>query len=322
MEKLSLKILCITFSVSLLLGCGMTWRKDITQKEKKPQVVKKIPVQPKAVKVDPVVETTEEPKSAEEVPPLKVGVILGPGGMRSFAHTGVLRELLNAQIPIDSIVGMEWGALIGGMFAIKGQIHDTEWKLYKLQKKDLVGKKSFFGSKADPIDVDRLKAFTDKNFGEIRFDKMEIDFACPSLSVWSGVIQWQNRGPLKRALDRCWPYPPVFKPKGDWVAAAFALPEAVAYLKSHGMELIIFVNIMDVGDLMTSEELTQDYKSSIMWQELRRSLKDTKDLGIEVIHVKTRKFKLYDFDSRRPLVMAGELAGRRAAEALVQKYGF
>ena len=168
----------------------------------------------------------------------------------------------------------------------------------------------------------RLKEFTDKNFGTTNFAQMQIDFACPTLSVRSGTIQWQNRGLLKKAINRCWPYPPIFKPKEAWVAAAFALPEAVEYLKSHGMELIIFVNVMDVGDLLTAGQLTTDYKSSILWQEIRRSLQDTNDLGIEVIHVKTRRFKLYDFNSRQSLVMAGEQAGKRAADALVQKYGF
>ncbi len=260
-----------------------------------------------------------------EPPALKVGVILGPGGVRSFAHVGVIRALLKSRIPIDFIVGMEWGALVGGMFANKGQVHDAEWKLYKLEKKDLLKKRSLFSSKMNPIRVDQLRDFINTHFQGVHIEKMKIKFACPALSVKSGVIQWQKQGLLIRAIRRCWPYPPIFQPKGAWVAATFSLPEAVQYLKKQGMELIIFVNVMDRGNLFTSEQHDQDYKSAILWQEVRRSLedlKDSNDLGIEVISVKTRGFTLYDFESRRALVKAGRHAGKKASRKLMNKYGF
>ena len=85
-----------------------------------------------------------ETHSPSPKPPLKVGMILGPGSSRSLAHIGVIRELVKAQIPIDSIVGIEWGALVGAMFANNGQVHDIEWKIYKLQRKDFLVKKTYF----------------------------------------------------------------------------------------------------------------------------------------------------------------------------------
>lgn len=46
-----------------------------------------------------------------------VGVVLGGGGARGFAHLGVLRELQRLHIPIRCIAGTSAGALIGGMYA-------------------------------------------------------------------------------------------------------------------------------------------------------------------------------------------------------------
>src|SRR4051812_35650969 len=57
-----------------------------------------------------------------------VAVILGPGGYKAFAHAGVLKELKKANIPIQRIVGVEWGALVAGLFAQRGQVHEAEWK--------------------------------------------------------------------------------------------------------------------------------------------------------------------------------------------------
>ena len=329
--KNRLLIFILPLLLATLLGCGLTLRKDLDLKKGTPttEQISNTSNQEDSFGANSKY-TSDYSQEAEggvspgdePEPPPKVGLILGPGGVKSFAHTGVIRELVKAQIPIDLIVGMEWGAIIGAFFANNGQIHDTEWKLYKLQRKNLTKKKSFFLDKNSPISVHDLKKFLDTGLGNTNFNQTKIDFACPSLSLQSGVIQWQNRGSLKRGIERCWPYPPMFEPKGNWVAAPFALAESIAYLKDRGVELIIFINVMGLGNLLDTEPLKTDYKSSIIWQEMRRHLNHTKDLGIEVIQVKTKMFKLYDLDHRKSLVLAGERAGKLAVQKLLHKYEF
>jgi len=46
-----------------------------------------------------------------------VGVVLGGGGARGFAHLGILRALHEAHIPVDLIGGNSMGALIGAQLA-------------------------------------------------------------------------------------------------------------------------------------------------------------------------------------------------------------
>ncbi len=48
---------------------------------------------------------------------LKIGLVLGAGGIRSCAHIGVLKLLVREGIPIDCIAGASAGALIGAGFA-------------------------------------------------------------------------------------------------------------------------------------------------------------------------------------------------------------
>jgi NTE family protein len=52
---------------------------------------------------------------ADAIP--RIGVVLGGGGARGFAHLGVLQELEKMHIPISCISGTSAGALIGGMYA-------------------------------------------------------------------------------------------------------------------------------------------------------------------------------------------------------------
>ncbi|WP_434629470.1 patatin-like phospholipase family protein [Thermoanaerobacterium thermosaccharolyticum] len=47
----------------------------------------------------------------------KVGLILGGGAARGYAHLGVLKKLEEKNIPIDFIIGTSIGALIGAIYA-------------------------------------------------------------------------------------------------------------------------------------------------------------------------------------------------------------
>jgi len=48
----------------------------------------------------------------------RVGVALGGGGARGYAHIGVLQVLQRRKIPIDIVVGTSMGAIIGGAYAV------------------------------------------------------------------------------------------------------------------------------------------------------------------------------------------------------------
>ncbi|MDR1202993.1 MAG: patatin-like phospholipase family protein [Tannerellaceae bacterium] len=48
----------------------------------------------------------------------KIGVVLGGGGAKGFAHIGILSVLEEAGVPVDYIVGTSMGAIVGGLYAI------------------------------------------------------------------------------------------------------------------------------------------------------------------------------------------------------------
>ncbi|GAE24130.1 serine protease [Halalkalibacter wakoensis JCM 9140] len=48
----------------------------------------------------------------------KIGLALGSGGARGFAHIGVLKVLEEEQIPIDYIAGSSMGALVGSLYGV------------------------------------------------------------------------------------------------------------------------------------------------------------------------------------------------------------
>jgi NTE family protein len=56
----------------------------------------------------------------------RIGLALSGGAARGIAHVGVLRALIENQIPIDAIAGASAGALVGGSFAAGLSIDDLE----------------------------------------------------------------------------------------------------------------------------------------------------------------------------------------------------
>lgn len=297
------------FLILSLMGCGhIQSRKDLKLEN--------------ATAAEPEQQRPEEVPQPQEKEPSKLGVILGPGSVKAFAHTGLIKELTKAGIPISYLVGIEWGALVGGLFAINGKINDTEWKLYKLQAREL-NKSNWFSDENKNFTVQEYRDFFSQNFAEHSMNNLAVPFACPSVSIWSGVIVWQETGPLRKAVERCMPSPPLFKPKGPWMAAMFSSQEAIDFLRKKGMNVILFVDVLGKSQPLSTKELMTEYTSALLWHQLKKEISNTLSTQqVLKINVNTLQFHLYDFSARSSLVSSGVQAGQKVVEELIKKYDF
>jgi len=88
----------------------------------------------------PPAATATEAKPAAAAPPgaaasrPKVALVLSGGGARGFAHIGVLRALRDLRVPVDLVVGVSMGAVVGGAWAagrsvdeLAGFVRGTDW---------------------------------------------------------------------------------------------------------------------------------------------------------------------------------------------------
>lgn len=73
---------------------------------------------------------TAEP--VERISRPKVGLVLSGGGARGAAHIGVIQVLESLNVPIDTLVGTSFGAVIGGLYAAGIPITEIEQRLATL----------------------------------------------------------------------------------------------------------------------------------------------------------------------------------------------
>lgn len=271
----------------------------------------------------PLAEPQATPQQQSPDVPKKVALILGPGGGKAFAHVGVLKALQQQRIPIDKVVGLEWGALMGGLFAARGAVHDMEWKLYKMEQQNLPHPKGFFSSKGvGEESVNVMDGFLKDAFAKEDVSRSKVAFTCPSRSIWSGTVTWQTRGPYNEAVKRCLAFPPVFKAQGAFLAGASQATEAIERLVKEGYNIIIFVNVLGSAMPVAQENLPDNSIHVILWQEIRRALGEASKYNIDIVNVDTSAFPIARFDGKKDLIVLGEKVGGAAATALLTKYRF
>jgi NTE family protein len=273
------------------------------------------PVSPEQVVVLPP--QTEIQNKVQTLP--KVGVIIGPGHLRSFIAIGILQELQKSKIPIAAMIGMEWGSIPAGLFAIHGQANEVEWQMMKLKEKD-IPKKGILSQKLESESVKNISAFLGDAFSAVTFEQLKIPFTCLSLDLSKHQYFWMRRGELANSLANCISHPPYFHSENNLIAGV-DLKLASEYLRQMGASFIVFINLLPSGgDFFEKNQL--NYASEILWshyqQNLSRSAAGTVDFVIDTSNV---SIKSLDFENRRDMVRKGQDLGHNAAKKISQKLG-
>lgn len=252
---------------------------------------------------------------------MKIGLILGPGGLKALAHIGVLREFEKANIKIHSVVGLEWGALVAAAYSVKGKSNDAEWQLFKLKKTDLP-EKALLSTEFAPASIRTLTPYLDLVFANRTIESGELPFACPTLLLENGKVAWWDRGSYSTVLQKCLPYPPMYEANGNWVAAAFRVEDAAKKLRDRGANVIVFVNVLARGQILKGRRVRSQDAIETLWWDGVHHLADSAKSVDWVIGVHTRNYDIMDFEARQSLVLFGQEFGAQAAKRIADVHGF
>jgi len=130
----------------------------------------------------------------------RIGLALGSGGPRGLAHIGVIKALLDHDIPIDVIAGSSAGALIGGMYLALGSIEAVENIATSLTYKDILAAFVDFGSFSGIIKGIKLEDRLEKILHNQTIERLPIPFAAVATDILSGDAITITKGSLTKAI--------------------------------------------------------------------------------------------------------------------------
>ena len=175
-----------------------------------------------------------------------IGLALGGGAARGFAHIGVLRALIANGIVPDVIVGTSIGAVVGGCYAAN-QMDDLESWSRALTVRGVLSYLDINLSGSGLIRGDQLAKRLNVGLADQRIDDLPIRFAAIATEFNTGHEIWLTRGRLAEALGASYALPGIFPPVrigGRWlVDGALVNPVPVSAARALGARLVIAVNL-------------------------------------------------------------------------------
>ena len=175
-----------------------------------------------------------------------IGLALGGGAARGFAHIGVMRTLAKHGIVPDVIVGTSIGAVVGGCFAAK-ELDSLEAWARSLNVRNVLSYLDISLSGASLIRGGHLAQQLVTALKDERIDDLAIRFAAIATEFNTGHEIWLTRGRLVDALRASYALPGIFPPVligGRWlVDGALVNPVPVSAARALGARLVIAVNL-------------------------------------------------------------------------------
>lgn len=278
----------------------------------------------------------------------KIGLALGGGGVRGFAHIGVLKIFEQENIPFDFIVGTSMGAVIGGAYAILGQSLKLEQKMLGLLENEEIARLESFAGKSRPEEkkmiIESLANFVKDLFlwnlkgikcwltngkeitelvrravEDADFSQTRIPFACVATDLKTGEEVILNEGKMAKAIMASSSIPAVFPPVElkERLLVDGGITSEVPVEASHkmGADLVIAVN---VESKIFHDKFSHGMDILFQSDEIRSHelVRLKLKLADFVIQPEVENISWAAFSKARECIQKGEEAARRALDSL------
>jgi NTE family protein len=274
-----------------------------------------------------------EPKKAPEpvaavaapLPPkkIKIGLALGGGAARGFAHIGVIKALEAQGIYPEIVVGTSAGAVVGSMYAAGNSgfaLQKTAMEMDEASISDWA--LPLFGKSSGVLKGEALQTYVNKAVKNVPMEKLKLKFGAVATDLANGQPILFARGNTGQAVRASSSVPSVFQPvvigNRSYVDGGLVAPVPVRFAREMGADFIIAVNISTQTDAQAAvsslEVLLQTF--SIMGQRLNHY--ELKDADI-VIQPSLGKMGGNDFAGRNKAILAGEQAAAAVMPQLKAK---
>jgi NTE family protein len=277
-------------------------------------------------KTNPPVETplVQVPVVPEPLPlppkKIKIGLALGGGAARGFAHIGVIKALEAQGIYPDIVVGTSAGSVVGAMYAAG----NTGFQLQKMAlDMDEAAISDWavplFGKSTGVLKGEALQAYVNKSVNNQPMEKLKIPFGAVATDLKNGQPILFQRGNTGMAVRASSSVPGVFQPVTisghSYVDGGLVAPVPVRFARDMGADFVIVSTQADVQATVSSLDVIMQ-TFSIMGQRINQY--ELKDADI-VIAPSLGKMAGNDFAGRNQAILAGEQAAAQVMTQIKQK---
>lgn len=176
----------------------------------------------------------------------RIGLALGSGAARGWAHLGVLRALEEAGVRVDVVAGTSMGAFVGAVFAA-GQLERLEEVALEMRWHTVVGLLDVRLRTSGLVDGARVEAFVREHVRSIRFGDLNLPFAAVATDLRAAEKVVLDSGDLIQAVRASISLPGIFTPvehEGRFlVDGGLVDPVPVSVARALGADRVIAVDL-------------------------------------------------------------------------------
>ncbi len=181
----------------------------------------------------------------------RIGLALGSGSARGWAHIGVIQALGEMGVEPEIIAGTSIGAIVGAAYA-GDQIDMLDAWVRSLSLKKIVKFLDMSPLSGGFIQGDKLYEFARSHVQDMRIESLSRSLGVVATDLNTGREVWFQDGPLLDAVRASIGLPGLFAPinlNGRWlVDGGLTNPVPVSLCRAMGADIIIAVNLN--GDIV------------------------------------------------------------------------
>ena len=252
-----------------------------------------------------------------------IGLVLGAGAARGFAHVGVIKALEAQGIRPDVVVGSSAGSVIAALLASGATGNELNRLALNLDEATIADwGLPFVGRFGGLIKGDALQNMVNREVQNKSIEQMRIPLGIVATELQSGKGVLFRTGNTGLAVRASCSVPGVFQPAvisgKEYVDGGLVAPVPVSYARQMGATLVIAVNI-------SSEPVHQDASGtlgvlqqtiSIMQRSINQYELKSADI---VIQPQLKQMSSGDFRSRNAAILAGEVAAQEQMTLIKEK---
>ena len=243
---------------------------------------------------------------------VRIGIALGGGAAKGFAHIGVIKMLeANGLIP-EVVAGTSAGSLVGALYASGMDVFRLQQNAVALDETGIRDMSLFSGGL---IKGQRLQDYVNEMVGQRPFQRLPKRFAVVATRLDTGARTVFARGNVGQAVRASCSIPGLFEParigNATYVDGGLVSPVPVDAARELGADIVIAVDISSKASGQAPDSLLGVVNQSIkiMGQKLGQQELARADI---IIRPNVNNIGPVEFEQRGNAIIEGEKAALRA----------